>query len=169
MPQWGERLPHYRVVANLPYYITAAVLRHLLEADMRPARMVVTVQSEVAARMVAEPGDMSLLAISVQFYGEPRVCMRLKRGAFYPVPDVESAVVRIDMYDAPPVPVTDVEHFLPRGEGRVCPTAQATAEHAVRDAGASGDRCGRCAERGRCRPHTAGGDAVAGGMGTHRQ
>ena len=112
MPLWGARLPHYRVVANLPYYITAAVLRHVLEATVRPARMVVTVQREVAARMVAAPGDMSLLAVSVQFYGEPRVCMRLKRGAFYPVPDVESAVVALDLYDAPPVPVTDVAHFF---------------------------------------------------------
>lgn len=112
MPLWGARLPHYRVVANLPYYITAAVLRHLLEAAVRPARMVVTVQKEVAARMVAAPGDMSLLAVSVQFYGEPRVCLRLKRGAFYPVPDVESAVVALDLYDAPPVPVTDVAHFF---------------------------------------------------------
>ena len=112
MPLWGERLPHYHVVANLPYYITAAVMRHLLEATARPTSIVVTVQREVATRMVAAPGKMSLLAVSVQFYGRPRVCMRLKRGIFYPAPDVESAVVRIDSYENPPVPVTDVADFF---------------------------------------------------------
>jgi 16S rRNA (adenine1518-N6/adenine1519-N6)-dimethyltransferase len=112
MPLWGPKLPHYQVVANLPYYITAAVVRHLLEASVRPARMVVTVQREVAARMVAVPNAMSLLAVSIQFYGRPHVCLRLKRGAFYPPPQVESAVVRVDLYDAPPVPVVDVAHFF---------------------------------------------------------
>lgn len=102
----------YKVVANLPYYITSAVLRHLLEARVRPQRMVVTVQREVAARIVARPGEMSLLAVSVQFYGRPEVLFRLKPGGFYPAPEVESAVVRIDAYQAPPVPVADVEAFF---------------------------------------------------------
>jgi len=109
---WGPRLPHYQVVANLPYYITNAVVRHLLEAPVRPARMVITVQREVAERMVAGPGDMSLLAVSVQFYGSPRICLRLKRGAFHPVPQVASAVVRVDLYDDPPVAVDDVAGFF---------------------------------------------------------
>ncbi len=112
LPLWGMRRPHYHVVANLPYYITAAVMRHILEARVRPARMVVTVQKEVAYRMTASPGDMSLLAVSVQFYGAARIGFRLKRGAFYPVPKVESAVVRLDIYDEPPVPVTDVARFF---------------------------------------------------------
>ena len=112
MPLWGMYLPHYHVVANLPYYITAAVLRHLLEAAVRPARMVVTVQREVAARIVAVPNDMSVLAVSVQFYGKPRIAMRLKRGVFFPVPDVESAVVCIDLYESPPTPVADVAEFF---------------------------------------------------------
>lgn len=112
MPLWGTRLSHYHVVANLPYYITAAVMRHLLEAAVRPARMVVTVQREVAARMVAVPDEMSVLAVSVQFYGKPRIAMRLKRGAFFPTPDVESAVVCIDLYETPPTPVADVAEFF---------------------------------------------------------
>jgi len=111
-PLWGPRLPHYAVVANLPYYITNAVMRHLLEARLRPSRMVVTVQQEVAERMAAAPGDMSLLAVSVQFYGEPRVRMRLKRGAFYPPPKVGSAVVRIDLYETPRFPVDNVARFF---------------------------------------------------------
>jgi 16S rRNA (adenine1518-N6/adenine1519-N6)-dimethyltransferase len=109
---WGKIDPHYHVVANLPYYITNPVIRHLLEAQVRPARMVITVQREVAQRMTADPGDMSLLAVSVQFYGRPETCLRLGRGAFYPVPRVDSAVVRIDLHGTPPVPVDDVATFF---------------------------------------------------------
>jgi 16S rRNA (adenine1518-N6/adenine1519-N6)-dimethyltransferase len=112
LPLWGAWRAHYKVVANLPYYITSAVVQHLLEAAIRPSQMVITVQREVAKRMVAEPGDMSLLAVSLQFYGEPRILFYLKRGAFYPVPKVESAVVRLDLYDVPPVPVTDIAEFF---------------------------------------------------------
>lgn len=112
LPLWGALMPDYFVVANLPYYITAAVLRHLLEASVRPARMVVTVQREVGQRMIARPGDMSLLAVSVQFYAQPRICMRLKPGAFYPAPAVESVVVRLDSHRDPPVAVDDVSAFF---------------------------------------------------------
>ena len=115
-PLWGTRCPHYKVVANLPYYITAAVIRHILEAPIRPAQLVVTVQHEVAKRITARPGDLSLLAVGVQFYGKPRICFRLGRGAFYPAPKVNSAVVRVDLYDAPPVSIPeeklDVERFF---------------------------------------------------------
>lgn len=109
---WGARLDHYLVVANLPYYITAAVLRHLLEASVRPARLIVTVQREVAERMVAAPGDLSLLGVSVQFYGKPQILFHLKRGAFYPAPAVDSAVVRLDLYATPPVGDCDVALFF---------------------------------------------------------
>lgn len=102
----------FKVVANLPYYITSAVLRHLLEAPPRPTHMTVTVQREVAERLVATPGDMSLLAVSVQFYGAPRICHRIKAGAFWPAPGVDSAVVCIDMHDTPPVPVADEARFF---------------------------------------------------------
>ncbi len=102
----------YRVVANLPYAITSAVLRHLLEARVPPQRMVVTVQREVAERIVARSGRMSLLAVSVQFYGRPQWLFRLRPGAFYPPPEVESAVVRIDRHPRPPVEVADVDGFF---------------------------------------------------------
>ncbi len=63
--------PGYIVVANIPYYITSAVIRHLLEAKRHPIRVVLTVQKEVADRICANPGKMSLLALSVQVYGKP--------------------------------------------------------------------------------------------------
>ncbi len=69
----GDLDLQYQVVANLPYYITSAVLRHLLEAPLKPQRMVITVQREVAERIVAKPGKMSLLAVIVQFTPPSRV------------------------------------------------------------------------------------------------
>jgi 16S rRNA (adenine1518-N6/adenine1519-N6)-dimethyltransferase len=97
----------YKVVGNLPYYITSAVLRRFLEAEPRPQILVVTVQREVAERIVASPGDMSLLAVSVQFYGRPRIVMRIRAGAFYPPPKVDSAVVRIDVFEQPTVTLSE--------------------------------------------------------------
>jgi 16S rRNA (adenine1518-N6/adenine1519-N6)-dimethyltransferase len=107
-------LPPYKVVANLPYYITSAALRHFLEADPPPAALVVMVQREVAERIVARPPDMSLLAVSVQFYGAPRLLFRVPPGAFHPAPKVESAVLRVDVYppDQRPVAVADVNAFF---------------------------------------------------------
>lgn len=102
----------YSVVANLPYYITSAILRRLLEQAPRPQRIVITVQREVAERIVAEPGDMSLLAVSVQFYGRPELAMRLKPAVFWPRPDVESAVITIDVADQPLVDVPDDTLFF---------------------------------------------------------
>jgi len=101
--------PHrgYKVVGNLPYYITSAVLRRFLEQEPRPRLLVVTVQREVAERIVAHPPDMSLLAVSVQFYGRPRLVARIPAGAFYPPPQVDSAVVRIEVGEQPAVPLAE--------------------------------------------------------------
>ena len=85
------------VVANVPYYITGAILRRLLEGRPRPQRMVLTVQREVAERLAAKPPDMSLLAVSVQYYGAVKVVSTVKAGAFWPRPEVDSAVIRIDV------------------------------------------------------------------------
>lgn len=100
------------VVANVPYYITSAILRHLLENYRRPRRLVLTVQQEVADRIISKPDDMNLLAVSVQFYGQPRIVSRLNRAVFWPRPDVDSAIVRIDTYEHPPVEVPDVKTFF---------------------------------------------------------
>jgi len=87
----------YKVVANVPYYITGAILRHLLGGTHKPSSMVLTVQKEVADRLTAEPPDMSLLAISVLYYGDVERVATIKAGAFWPRPDVDSAVIRIDI------------------------------------------------------------------------
>jgi len=100
----GGQVP-YKVVANLPYYITSAVLRHLLEASWRPTRIVVLVQLEVAQRICAEPGDLSLLALSVQYYAQAHLLHRVPAQAFRPVPNVDSAVLRLDVRAAPAVAV----------------------------------------------------------------
>lgn len=98
----------YIVVANIPYYITSAVIRHLLEGDKKPRRIVLTVQKEVAQRICAKPGDMSLLALSVQVYGKPRIAARIPAGAFFPAPKVDSAVLSVDIY---PFPLIQPEHL----------------------------------------------------------
>jgi 16S rRNA (adenine1518-N6/adenine1519-N6)-dimethyltransferase len=102
----------YKVVANLPYYVTSAVIRHLLEADVRPSLIVLTVQLEVAQRITAAPGKLSLLAVSVQFYGRPTLVNHIKASSFYPAPKVDSAIVRIEPYSHPAVDVPDRGEFF---------------------------------------------------------
>lgn len=96
--------PGYIVAANIPYNITSAIIRHLLESPPKPRRIVLTIQKEVAERICAKPGDLSLLALSVQVYGQPRIEAKIPAGAFHPVPNVDSAVLRIDIYDQPLIP-----------------------------------------------------------------
>lgn len=105
-------LPSYKVVANLPYYITSAVLRHLLEAACRPTQIVVLVQKEVAERICAEPGDLSLLAVSVQFYAEPTLVHHVPASAFHPAPKVDSAVLRLAVRPHPAVPDVNPDAFF---------------------------------------------------------
>ncbi len=91
----------YSLVANLPYYITSALLRHYLESAPPPWRSVVMVQLDVAQRIVARPPQMSLLAVSVQAYTRPQIIRRLPPGAFTPPPKVHSAVLRLDPLEQP--------------------------------------------------------------------
>jgi 16S rRNA (adenine1518-N6/adenine1519-N6)-dimethyltransferase len=92
---------NYIVAANIPYNITSAIVRHLLESEAKPRRIVLTVQKEVAERICEMPPKMSLLALSVQVYGRPMVIRRIPANAFYPAPNVDSAVVKIDIYPEP--------------------------------------------------------------------
>ncbi len=114
----------YKVVANLPYYITSPVLRHFLEAKVKPQTMVVMVQKEVAEAIAAEPGDMSLLSVSVQFYGSPEIISIVPPEAFYPAPEVSSAIVRINVYSKPAVDVDEKSFFGTVRAGFAAPRKQ---------------------------------------------
>lgn len=100
----------YKVVANVPYYITGAILEHLLGGEAKPQTMAITVQKEVAERITAEPGDMTLLSVSVQFYGRVEIVRQISAGAFWPRPDVDSAILRFLLHPA--------AHLSPAEESR---------------------------------------------------
>ena len=106
--------PDYLVVANIPYYITSAVIRHLLESDpaRRARRIVLTIQKEVAERICAKAGDLSLLALSVQVYGKPVLADIIPAAAFHPAPKVDSAILRIDIYNEPLIPRAALPTFF---------------------------------------------------------
>jgi 16S rRNA (adenine1518-N6/adenine1519-N6)-dimethyltransferase len=106
-----QESPDYKVVANLPYYITSPVLRHFLTASAKPQMMIVMVQAEVAQAIAAKPGDMSLLSVSVQFYGKPEIISRVPAQSFYPAPEVDSALLRIALYPQPAVAVDEGGFF----------------------------------------------------------
>jgi 16S rRNA (adenine1518-N6/adenine1519-N6)-dimethyltransferase len=86
---------NYKVVANLPYYITSPIIRLFLETDYSPQEMIVMVQKEVAERICAQAGKMSILAVSVQYYAQPEYLFTVSKESFEPMPKVESAVIRI--------------------------------------------------------------------------
>jgi len=110
----GDLMEHapYLVVANIPYYITSALIRHLLGSEPRPRRAVLTVQREVAERICALPGDLSLLALSVQVFGRPEITAHIPAEAFYPVPKVGSAVVRLEIHPQPVIPGPHLDRFF---------------------------------------------------------
>ena len=103
---------HYKVVANIPYYITGAILRRLLAADRRPSRMTLTVQDDLARRMAAEPGKMTLFAVSVQLYARVAIVFSIKAGAFWPRPEVDSAVVDLQVRPILPLETAQVKPFF---------------------------------------------------------
>jgi len=91
----------YKLVANLPYSISGPTFRHFLENAHAPTLIVVMVQFEVAQRIVAGPGALSVLGVSVQFYGNPCIITRVPARSFYPTPKVDSAILRIDVHPPP--------------------------------------------------------------------
>jgi len=94
----------YNVVANVPYYITSPIIRLFLEAKHQPQEMVLMVQKEVAQRICATPPDMSILAVSVQFYAKTNIIATVSKGCFWPVPNVDSAIIVIT-----PTPTKNVD------------------------------------------------------------
>lgn len=91
----GFEAGRYRVIANIPYYITSKIVRLFLETDYSPIDMTLMVQKEVAQRIAAKPGKMSLLSVSVQYFAEAKVLFEVSRNSFDPVPDVDSAIIYI--------------------------------------------------------------------------
>ena len=102
----------YKVVANLPYYITSPVLRHFVEASTKPSLMVMMVQKEVGEAIIAGSGKMSLLAVSLQVYSKPRIISHVPSRCFYPQPKVDSVILRFDVLPEPAVKVADMGDFF---------------------------------------------------------
>ena len=102
----------YKVVANLPYYVATPLIRKYLTARPTPTAMVVMVQKEVADTIAAQPGRMGLLSVIVQMHGTAKVLFSVPPKAFKPRPKVTSAVIRIDPYSEPLVPVGDLDAFI---------------------------------------------------------
>jgi 16S rRNA (adenine1518-N6/adenine1519-N6)-dimethyltransferase len=93
-----RRLPSgYKVIANIPYYLTSKIFRLLVESPNPPEVMSLLIQKEVAERITAKPGKLSVLALSVQYYGRPELVRVVERHKFWPPPDVDSAVLRVTL------------------------------------------------------------------------
>jgi len=102
----------YKVIANLPYYITSPLLRHFFEALPQPSEMIVMVQKEVGEAMVATPGNMSLLSVKTQFYSKPSIISYVSAASFYPPPKVDSVILRLDVYSQLPIEVPNPASFF---------------------------------------------------------
>lgn len=102
----------YVVVANIPYYISSAIIRHLMEAQRRPKRVVLTVQKEVAERVLARDGKMSLLSLSVQVFGQVSMAGVIPAGSFLPAPEVDSAVLKVELFPDPLIPFEQQQAFF---------------------------------------------------------
>lgn len=111
---FGRGGKQYKLLANLPYYITSPLLMHLLLGRFNFSLMIVMIQLEVAARLVAVPGtkDYGALSVAVQYFAEPKMLFRVPRTVFYPSPGVDSAVVRLVVRPEPAVAVRDEGAFF---------------------------------------------------------
>jgi len=90
-----KQISNYKVVANIPYYLTSPLIRKCLESEKKPDEMILMVQKEVAQRICSKPPDMSLLSVSVQFYAQAKIFAYISKECFWPRPKVESAIIKI--------------------------------------------------------------------------
>jgi len=102
----------YKVVANIPYYITSPILRHFTHTENRPELMVIMMQEEVAREVTAPEGRMGFLAVSMRIFSDPEIIFTVPAAAFYPVPRVDSAVVKFNMLPKPALEIADIDGFL---------------------------------------------------------
>jgi 16S rRNA (adenine1518-N6/adenine1519-N6)-dimethyltransferase len=107
-----EHRRRYLLAGNIPYYISGALIRQYISGSCRPARAVLLVQLEVAERMTAKAGDMSLLGMAVQLYADATIVTRVPPSAFRPRPKVHSAVVKLEFLSSPRVALADEERFF---------------------------------------------------------
>lgn len=109
-----ENLPEFKVVANIPYYITTPLIFRLLDTRKNLKSMTLTIQKEVAERIVAASGgkDYGVLSVMVQYYAEPKLKFIIPKGAFRPVPKIDSALVHFKILEKPSVQVQDEEFFF---------------------------------------------------------
>ncbi len=98
LPEFDIKRP-YKVVANIPYHLTAKIIKKYLSDRLKPQRLVILVQKEVADRILATAGKHSLLSLSVQYYGTPRLISYVNKKSFYPAPKVDSAIIVIDIFE----------------------------------------------------------------------
>lgn len=103
--------PGYKVVANIPYYITGKIIEMLLASKNRPSKIVLLVQKEVAERITAKPGNLSVLGISVQLYADAKFIAEVPKEYFYPQPEVDSAILVLDMLRHPRIDVDEKKFF----------------------------------------------------------
>jgi 16S rRNA (adenine1518-N6/adenine1519-N6)-dimethyltransferase len=102
----------YKVVANIPYYITSPILHYFMHAGTRPVLMVIMMQKEVAEDVTAPPGKMNFMSVSMRIFSRPEMVCVVPAASFYPAPRVDSAVVRFNILEQPAVQVEDLEKFL---------------------------------------------------------
>jgi 16S rRNA (adenine1518-N6/adenine1519-N6)-dimethyltransferase len=102
-------LSDYKIVANIPYYLTSPLIRKFLEAKNKPSVIVLMIQKEVAQRITAKPPHMNILSIAVQFYAEPKIIDYVPKNSFFPVPKVDSAIIKIIPKQIPEI---DTEKFF---------------------------------------------------------
>ena len=129
----------YKVVANLPYYAAAPIVRRLLESDCPPSLLVVMVQREVAEAMTAKPGAMTLMSVATQFYAEPSVVVQAPPRAFRPQPKVSSTVVKLAVRETPAATVVDRERFFALVRAGFAAPRKQLRNSLMQGTGASGD------------------------------
>ena len=88
-------ITNYKIVANIPYYLTSPLIRKFLETDNPPSEIILMIQKEVAERICAKPPKMSLLSVAVQFYAKPEIIALVSKNCFYPAPKIDSAIIKI--------------------------------------------------------------------------
>jgi len=93
--RYKPQITKYKLIANIPYYLTSPLIRKFLESDNPPSEIILMVQKEVAKRICSKPPNMSLLAVSVQFYADAKIVSYVSKNCFWPSPKVDSAIIKI--------------------------------------------------------------------------